>query len=72
MVNMQNKESNMSEHGMAHEDVRRRVKRIASMGNHGMIKNHTQAKTLVNSLVNQAERRERGSGAEILKEIQRG
>jgi len=62
----------MSGHGMKHEDVRKRVKRIAGMHRSGKVKNHEQANNLVNSLINQAERREKGSGAEIIKEINRG
>ena len=62
----------MSGHGMSHEDVRKRVRRICNMGNKGKIKNHVQAKNLVRSLVNQAERKERGSGAEIMREMERG
>ena len=62
----------MSEHGMSHEDARKRVKRIAETYRSGKVKNYQQANNLVKSLINQAERREKGSGSEIIREINRG
>ena len=57
---------NMGEHGMGYDDVRKRINRMNKTDKAGKVKNKQLKSNLVNSLINQAERRERGSGAEII------
>lgn len=51
--------------GMKYEDVRQRVKRIASSD----VKNPQLARNLTNSLLNQAERADRGARRELESEL---
>jgi len=55
--------------GMDFEDVRKRVRRIESREKEGKFKNSGLKHNLTNSLINQAERRERGAGTEIMREL---
>jgi len=59
----------MNAQGMGFEDVRKRVRRIESEEKSGKFKNTQLKRNLTSSLINQAERRERGAGTEIIREL---
>lgn len=58
-----------SKHGMGFEDVRKRVRRMEATQKAGKVKNQQLKRNLTSSLINQAERRERGAGSEIVREL---
>ena len=59
----------MNAQGMGFEDVRKRVRRIESEEKSGKFKNTQLKRNLTSSLINQAERGERGAGTEIMREL---